>query len=355
VPFIFQGNAGSILQSRNQGQFQNAIVFSNPKAAIDEQTRIAASTVMSLLGDGSVSQLDKLAKIKYLADNSDVRNPAIADYFGTSNTLPIWAVETRFFFYARSYRELYKSYYKAYPADFADVAEKRVPMPPVVQLMSDWSGDRAKRQADYMMAGYRLSPLDRAHLERLDPKTHIIVHITAGDSLNSALNVFNSATPDANSRLKDRPVNVSTHFVIDRDANMSQDDKDKLKFIFQLTSINQPVDTTTGYPFSLNIEMVAKNNVTDLQLEMVAWLVAWLKQEFPTINFLFGHGEGYDRNSEAFKTFYHPRYRITEDNSEVNTNYPYRKDDPGMLPSGIAVMDRLRAIMLNEWGMTFRH
>jgi N-acetylmuramoyl-L-alanine amidase len=138
----------------------------------------------------------------------------------------------------------------------------------------------------------------------------IVVHWTASSSLRAAFSTFDPETlPFWRWELrKGGKVNVSAHFVIDRDGA-----------IYQLMPDNWLARHTIGLNhIAIGIENVGspRHPLTEQQLEANAWLVHRLAQKYPAIQFLIGHYEYLQfRNTPLWK--------------EALAGYETRKQDPG--------------------------
>jgi beta-N-acetylhexosaminidase len=139
----------------------------------------------------------------------------------------------------------------------------------------------------------------------------IIIHHTAIDDFETSLSRFKSQTlpsdrPDIH---KGGAVNVSAHFMVERDGT-----------IHQLMPLDIMARHVIGLNYnSIGIENVggqnSKDNLTNEQLRANVELLAELKRKFPTIEYVIGHYE----------------YRCFEDSElwlEVDKKYRTYKDDP---------------------------
>ena len=122
---------------------------------------------------------------------------------------------------------------------------------------------------------------------KIEPRM-IVLHWTCIPSLENTLRVFNSPTFPTNSpRTKELPglLNVSSHYVVDRDGA-----------IYQL----MPDDWMARHVIGLNhyaigIENIGgKDSIDDLtpaQVRANAFLTCYLKKKYPNINYLIGHND----------------------------------------------------------------
>ena len=141
----------------------------------------------------------------------------------------------------------------------------------------------------------------------------IVVHHTAIDSYKKSLGRFKSQTLPS-----DRPeiqaagaVNVSAHFMIERDGTIHQ---------------LMPLDFMARHVIGLNYNAIGIENVggensvdnlTQEQLEANIYLINYLKDKFETIEYLSGHYE----------------YRCFEGTKlwlELDPDYRTKKDDPSV-------------------------
>lgn len=143
---------------------------------------------------------------------------------------------------------------------------------------------------------------------KITPKI-IVLHYTAGGTLESNFNYFNNTRiENARSLNKNQsPLNVSSQFLVDRDGT-----------VYQL----MPADRFARHIIGLNycaigVENIAKNekDLTPQQVLANIALVRYLKKHYP-IEYLIGHNEyGKFRNSTLWK--------------EKNPKYFTQKPDPG--------------------------
>ena len=156
-----------------------------------------------------------------------------------------------------------------------------VARPPIVDTPMAWSDRREALTLEYRR---RHSDPDAVDLA-IVPKV-IVLHYTGGDSAKSTRSYFDNVTiEDARKELQRAgKVNVSAHFVVDRDGT-----------IYQL----QPVTRFARHCIGLNHVAIgienagdeAKFPLTDAQVLADAALVRWLVAENPTITHLLGHHE----------------------------------------------------------------
>ncbi|MFH1095047.1 MAG: peptidoglycan recognition family protein [Candidatus Micrarchaeota archaeon] len=151
---------------------------------------------------------------------------------------------------------------------------------------------------------------------RLDSPKCIVIHIDAiGVGLKALYRAFSFVElPKWRKVTPSRPnsVNVSSHFGIAKDGETWQ-------FVpLDIVSVH-----AVGYMHnSISFELVAKRprDVTDAQVEKLVDMVAWLCQQYPSIEFVFGHDESY--------TLRH--YFAQEGVYKTNPRYgAWAKGDPG--------------------------
>lgn len=139
------------------------------------------------------------------------------------------------------------------------------------------SPERDRLMAEYAQDHYGLGP------ELVLPRL-IVVHCTETRNLAQTFQVF---APDGlgNSRpdLGNHGANVGIHFVVDQDGT-----------VYQLTPLDRMARHIIGYNHTaIGIENVAPTEaqLTPAQVEANAELVAFLKDQVPSLEFLIGHHE----------------------------------------------------------------
>lgn len=184
--------------------------------------------------------------------------------------------------------------WKVRPAEKKPAKSDRKKMagrPAIILDLIPWTDEKDKLTERYCEMHYGKSVC------RLEKPEAVVIHFTAGSSFEGAKNLFRpirvgSGRPD----LVAGRVNVSAHFLVDRNGD-----------IHQLVPLNRICRHATGYSYcSFGIEMVGRNasEITGAQEEAVAKLVAWLKSEYPSIRFVFGHHEAADMKSAHYKELY---------------------------------------------------
>ena len=145
----------------------------------------------------------------------------------------------------------------------------------------------------------------------LTPKI-IVSHWTAIPTLEGSFNAFNPVMlPSFRKELKGvSPLNVSIHFLVDRDGT-----------IYRLMLEKLMARHVIGLNWcALGIENVGDGNkfpLTEAQLKANVWLVKYLKKKYASIEYLIGHHE-------------YTSFQNTPLWKESNPNYRTRKDDPGI-------------------------
>jgi len=176
----------------------------------------------------------------------------------------------------------------------------------IKQTPIEFGEKRVELTKEYIKSHYNLAVKDI----KIVPKI-VVVHHTAIDDYSDSLSRFKSQTLPT-----DRPdiknggsVNVSTHFMIERDGT-----------VHQLMPLNYMARHVIGLNYnSIGIENVggenSKDNLTQAQLKSNIELIKELKKEFPTIKYVIGHYE----------------YRCFEGSNlwlELDDSYRTFKDDP---------------------------
>lgn len=156
-----------------------------------------------------------------------------------------------------------------------------VSRPPIVDAPMVWSPERAALTLEYRR---RHSAADAADLA-IEP-TAIVLHYTGGGSAKATRRYFDNPTIEAERAALARAgkVNVSAHFVVDRDGT-----------IYQI----QPVTRFARHCIGLNHTAIGVENagdeatfpLTDAQVEANVQLVRYLVATQPTITRLLGHHE----------------------------------------------------------------
>lgn len=157
---------------------------------------------------------------------------------------------------------------------------------------------------------------------QIEPKM-VVLHWTSSSSVKTTFYVFNSPRLPVNSpRRKDLPddLNVSSHFLVDRDGS-----------IYQLMPDNWMARHVIGLNhYAIGIENIGgvdgRDDLTKQQAQANAFLVCYLKQKYPEIDYLIGHNN-------------YLEYKNTSLWLEKDPNYQTDKIDPG--PSFVARVKRI--------------
>lgn len=174
----------------------------------------------------------------------------------------------------------------------------------IIQKPIDYSKERMKLSLDYMKEHHNLIQ----KTPNITPKI-IVLHYTAGGTIESNFRYFNNLyLENHRATLKNQsPLNVSAHFLVDRDG-----------VIYQLADPELFTRHTIGLNYcAIGIENIGSKSqpLTDKQVEANAELVRYLTKKYP-IEYLIGHSEyRVFRNSKLWK--------------ETDSKYFTDKDDPG--------------------------
>lgn len=180
----------------------------------------------------------------------------------------------------------------------------------IKQLPIEFGDKRIELTKQYIKSHYNLDVKDIKIIPRI-----VVIHHTAIDDFKDSLSRFTSETlptdrPDIQSA---GAVNVSTHFMIERNGTINQ---------------LMPLDYMGRHVIGLNYNSIGienvggenpaqRDNLTDAQLRSNIELVKMLKKRFQTIEYVIGHYE----------------YRCFEKTSlwlELDDNYRTKKDDPSI-------------------------
>ena len=143
----------------------------------------------------------------------------------------------------------------------------------------------------------------------LSPKM-IVSHWTAIPTLEGSFNAFNSVTlKNRKELIEASPLNVSIHFLVDRDGT-----------IYRLMPEKLMARHVIGLNWcALGIENVGdgkKFPLTEAQLQANIFIVKYLKKKYKSIEYLIGHHE-------------YTSFQNTPLWKETNPNYRTGKTDPG--------------------------
>lgn len=152
----------------------------------------------------------------------------------------------------------------------------------IVNKQISFSGERVELTKDYIRHHYEKNPGDIT----INPKI-IVLHWTAINSFDSSFAVFDRETlqgsrPDLEGAGQ---VNVSIQFLVDRDGT-----------VHRLMPATIMARHCIGLNYnSIGVENVggagSKDNMTDDQIEANIELVRYLKEKYPSIEYLIGHYE----------------------------------------------------------------
>ena len=156
---------------------------------------------------------------------------------------------------------------------------------------------------------HRTTPLSEAELQGMMIPRMVVLHWTAGPTVKSAYSVFSSAQLRGRSELQISSLNVSAHYVVDREGN-----------IFQLLDAQRIARHCIGLNhLSIGIENVGGTKELPLTQEQVnsnVALIRYLTGRYP-ITHVLGHYE-----YQLFEE--HPYF------DEAHANYRTIKQDPGV-------------------------
>ena len=174
----------------------------------------------------------------------------------------------------------------------------------IIQKPIDYSKEKIKLSLEYMKAHHGLDQ----KTPKITPKI-IVLHYTAGGTIESNFKYFNNLyLENQRSTLKNQsPLNVSSHFLIDRDGT-----------VYQLVDPEMFARHTIGLNYcAIGVENIGSKAqpLTDKQVEANAELVKYLAKKYP-IEYVIGHSEyGVFRNTKLWK--------------ESDPKYFTGKKDPG--------------------------
>ena len=160
----------------------------------------------------------------------------------------------------------------------------------IIQKPIDYSKEKIKLSLEYMKEHHGLDQ----KTPKITPRV-IVLHYTAGGTVESNFKYFNNLhLENQRSTLKKQSsLNVSSHFIIDRDGT-----------IYQLVDPEMFARHTIGLNYcAIGVENIGSKAqpLTDKQVEANAELVRYLTKKYP-IEYLIGHSEyGVFRNSKLWK------------------------------------------------------
>lgn len=174
----------------------------------------------------------------------------------------------------------------------------------IIQKPIDYSREKIKLSLEYMKDHHGLD----LKTPKITPRI-IVLHYTAGGTVESNFKYFNNLQLE-NQRAtlkKQSSLNVSSHFIVDRDGT-----------IYQLVDPELFARHTIGLNYcAIGVENIGSKSqpLTDKQVEANAELVRYLAKKYP-IEYVIGHSEyGIFRNSKLWK--------------ESDPKYFTGKEDPG--------------------------
>ena len=174
----------------------------------------------------------------------------------------------------------------------------------IIRKPIDYSKEKIKLSLDYMKEHHGLDQ----KTPKITPKI-VVLHYTAGGTIDSNFKYFNHLyLENQRSTLKNQsPLNVSSHFLIDRDGT-----------IYQLVDPEMFARHTIGLNYcAIGVENIGSKAqpLTDKQVVANAELVRYLAKKYP-IEYVIGHSEyGVFRNTKLWK--------------ETDPKYFTGKEDPG--------------------------
>lgn len=174
----------------------------------------------------------------------------------------------------------------------------------IIQKPIDYSKERMKLSLDYMKDHHNLIQ----KTPNITPKI-VVLHYTAGGTIDSNFRYFNNLHLEYQRATlkKQSTLNVSAHFLVDRDGT-----------VYQLVDPELFARHTIGLNYcAIGVENIGSKSqtLTDKQVEANAELVRYLAKKYP-IEYVIGHSEyGVFRNSKLWK--------------ETNPKYFTGKEDPG--------------------------
>ncbi len=177
----------------------------------------------------------------------------------------------------------------------------------IIEKPISFSEARIEMTKDYIRARYQISTESISIIPKI-----IALHWTAIESFEKSFEVFNRETvgKSRNDLKNASDLNVSIHFLVDYDGT-----------IYQLMPDTLMARHCIGLNYnSIGVENIGGvngiDNLTDEQIEANIFLVKYLKNKFPQIEYLIGHYE----------------YREFEGHSlwlEIDDSYRTEKFDPG--------------------------
>ncbi|MBR2216640.1 MAG: N-acetylmuramoyl-L-alanine amidase [Selenomonadaceae bacterium] len=133
-----------------------------------------------------------------------------------------------------------------------------------------WNDYREELMTEYARAHYGMD------ITRITPRA-VVVHWTAGPTWESAFWTF------YHEAMSDGTLNVASHFIVDRDGTIYR--------LTEETALNRHI---IGYNWcAIGIENVGgvggAEDLTEAELAANVELIHYLRQKYPTIEYVFGH------------------------------------------------------------------
>ena len=189
---------------------------------------------------------------------------------------------------------------------------------PIIQKPIQFNKERIALTRQYQLSHYGI---DAKSIE-IDPRM-IVLHWTCIPSLDITFRIFNKSTLPMERRDKlPGDLNVSSHYVVDRDGS-----------IYQLMPEKWMARHVIGLNhYAIGIENIGgvdgKDDLTKAQAKANAFLVCYLQKKYPQIKHVIGHND-------------YLEYKKTALWLEKDPNYQTDKTDPG--PVFVAKVKKLIA------------
>jgi len=175
----------------------------------------------------------------------------------------------------------------------------------IIQKPIIFNQARVELTREYQFYHYHI----RSNSIKINPKI-IVLHWTTTKTLSEAFNLFNPVQLQATRFELPGHLNVSAHFLVDRDGT-----------IYQLMPDNWMARHVIGLNHSaIGIENVGgyhdHADLTKAQIKANAYLVSYLKKKYPSIHYLIGHSD-------------YLKFKTTSLWLEKDPTYQTKKYDPG--------------------------
>lgn len=142
--------------------------------------------------------------------------------------------------------------------------------------------ERVKLSKEYIASHYALK-VNNIHIT---PRI-IVVHWTALNDFNRSFKRFNKSklSPDRTDITKASKLNISTHFMIDRDGRIYRlmNEKDMARHVIGLNYNSIGIENVGGQG--------DREDLTPKQLKANIGLISYLKEKYSSIEYLIGHFE----------------------------------------------------------------